>query len=831
MLTCSQFASISRKDGYYEIITNNAGLRLWFLTDDIIRIRASFDHQFQEGSYILTKTAWEDSLDGFLGKERVRIEPITPRMEETDGKIVFSTQTLRLELGKNPLAFQLLTKEGELLYSDLPGRAFQQDHLGRVYHYNRYAPEDFYYGFGEKAGDISKNNRYLRFSPKDNIGYDPIHGDPLYKHIPMYIKLDSRSKKAAGIFYHNTYEAAISLGGEISGYWPRYSYYTADSGDIDFFLLGGPKISDVVKQYTSLTGTTVMQPKQTLGYLGSTMYYVELPEHCDREILSFVDKAKQEDIPLDGFMLSSGFTSDENNKRNVFTWNERRFPSPEDFFAQMNSRGVMVVPNIKPGVLKTHPRYEYYEKNDCFIKDEQGQTQPAQWWGGTGAYFDFTNPAARNIWVEELREQIIQKGTVAIWNDNCEYDGIDNRRALCHYEGQAGTHGQLKPVQSTLMSKLSHIAVEEEDPNIRPFVVCRSGSSGIQRYAQVWSGDNYTSYESLQYNIATLLGLGLSGVANCGSDIAGFAGPAPEEELLVRWVQHGVFQPRFSIHSASNDNTVTEPWMYSGSTKYIRDAIKLRYSLVPYLYSLLWEAHTQGTPIMRPTFYEFQEDEACYTQGVDFLLGGSLLVATVVEKGQTIRSVYLPKGSNWYNFYTREKHAGGSTLHLPVDMSSIPLFIRAGAILPLADGLNSIRQEEVKTLRLLIAPDVPATFDLYDDDGVTRNYEQGEYLLNRVTVTPGERIRVGFQKSGSYQSPVETMLLDVIQREKGPFWVSVDGKKIPQFLHREKWQQAHEGWYYSHSKKSVQVKYGEIKGDYEVIISFEQFDLIGIDPT
>ena len=829
MLTCKEFHSFESRNGYYQIAADNAAIRLWFLTDDIIRIRVSFDQKFDEASYILTKTAWPDRLDDFFGDERVRVQPIIPLLSEDESKLVFTTQILRLELRKSPLAFRLFTKEGELLYSDLPGKAYQKDHLGRIYHYNCYNPDDYYYGFGEKTGEISKNNRYLRFSPKDNIGYDPIQGDPLYKHIPMYIKLDSRSKKAAGVFYHNTYEAAISLGAEISGYWPRYSYYTADGGDIDFFLFGGPKISDVVKQYTSITGTTAMQPKQTLGYLGSTMYYVELPENCDREILSFVDKARAEDIPLDGFMLSSGFTSDKNNKRNVFTWNPKRFPSPEQFFEEMNRRGVVVVPNVKPGVLKTHPRYEYYEKLGCFIKDKDGNTQPAQWWGGVGAYFDFTNPVARKVWVEELRQQVIAKGTIAVWNDNCEYDGIDDRTAVCSFEGQTGTHGQLKPVQSTIMSKLSHQAVKEQDENARPFVVCRSGSSGIQRYAQVWSGDNYTSYDSLKYNIATLLGLGLSGVANCGSDIAGFAGPAPEEELLVRWVQHGVFQPRFSIHSASNDNTVTEPWMYSGSTHYIRDAIKLRYSLVPYLYSLMWEAHVEGTPIMRPTFYEFQEDEACYAEGVDFMLGGSLLVATVVEKGQTIRTVYLPKGSDWYDFYTRQKYAGGTTLHIPVDMGSMPLFIRAGAIIPFADGLTSISRQKVKTLRLLIAPDVPAEFGVYDDDGVTLNYQKGEYLLNKVTVTPGERILIDFHKQGSYQSPVEVMHLDVIHREKGPYWVTVDGKKIPQFLHRDKWEQAEEGWYYSHSKKSVQVKYRELQKDYRVVVSFEQFDLIGID--
>ena len=168
----------------------------------------------------------------------------------------------------------------------------------------------------------------------------------------------------------------------------------------------------------------------------------------------------------------------------------------------------------------------------------------------------------------------------------------------CSFEGKGGTIGQLKAVMSNIMCHVTDEAIQETFGNQRPYIVCRSGHSGIQKYAQTWAGDNLTCWDSLKYNIATILGMSLSGVANQGCDIGGFYGPAPEAELLVRWIQNGIFQPRFSIHSTNTDNTVTEPWMYSGCKEYIKKAIEFRYQLIPYLYSLMERAHETGLPIM-----------------------------------------------------------------------------------------------------------------------------------------------------------------------------------------------------------------------------------------
>ena len=323
--------------------------------------------------------------------------------------------------------------------------------------------------------------------------------------------------------------------------------------------------------------------------------------------------------------------------------------------------------------------------------------------------------------------------------------------------------------------------------------------------------------------------MGLSGVANQGCDIGGFYGPAPEGELFLRWIQNGIFQPRFSIHSTNIDNTVTEPWMYSDLKADIRRAVEFRYQLTPYLYSLTRRAYERGLPIMEPMCSAFQNDPKCYEEGVDFMFGDSLLVANVVEKGAKTRCIYLPEGAHFYDYYTREEYAGGQTIEVPVTLSSIPLYVRSGAIIPMAGNtLKNLMTEQADSVYLLCAADADGRFDLYEDDGVTMDYENGCYLKTQIVMKAGERTWLEFAQEGSYETAVESMYIDMIHREKAPYWVTVDNKQLPHFLHRRKFEEAECGWYYSQRLKSVQIKYKNPKKDYKVLVSFEQFDLIGM---
>ncbi len=829
-----KYKSIEKIENGYIINVDETKVKLVFMSDSVIRVRVSFNGDFTEESYALVTTAWEDRLDSVFERERTRIEALDIDFVEDDNKISFKTDELTLCMCKEPFGFTLFNKQGECIHKDLPERAYEKDYLGRVSHFSSMDRDfDHYYGFGEKTGHLDKKGRRLRMSPKDAIGHDPVKGDPMYKHIPFYTKVNENNLHAVGLFYDNSYDCVFDMGQEISGYWERYNYWQADGGNIDFYFISGPTIAEVVEKYTWLTGTTAMPTKQSLGYCASTMYYAELRENCDEEIYKVIDKHIKENIYIDNFWLASGYsTGEEDGLRYTFNWNKKRFPDPEKFFSTMNDKGINVICNLKPGVLENHPYAEYYEQKDAYIKTADGKSPYyGRWWGGTGRFIDFTGEKGRQAWKELLKTTILEKGTKTVWNDNCEMDGVEDKEAKCDFEGKTGDMAQLKIIHSNMMAYLGCDAISEVYPNERPYVINRAGYAGIQRYAQVWGGDNITSWDTVKYNIATIVGMGISGCANMGCDIGGFTSGAPEGELLLRWIQSGIFQPRFTINSANNDNTVTQPWMYDENLEHVQKAYELRYKMLPYLYSLMNIANEKGTPVMRPLFMEFPLDKKCYNdEYLTFMFGPSILVANVVEKGAKTRKLYLPEGANWYDMNDRHKeYSGGQVIEVSVDYSSIPMFLRSDAIFFTTDDVKHILKDKMKSIDLLISADKDVSFTLYDDDGHTQDFENGVFSKTKINVSSGDRKIITFEKEGDYVDTLEKVTLKVLSKTKGAYWVTVDGEKIPQFMVSDNWSKAESGWYYNLSDKTIWVKYNKPnKSKYEVVVSTEKFDLIGM---
>ena len=830
MLICTKMTGLEVKDGFYRVMTNNAEIRIFFVTEEIIRLRTSFDQKFDEASYVLMTTAWPDRLDSMFQGERCRRDPLMPSVESTACGVRFRTSALCLELDRDPFCIRLYDAEGTELYHSLEGCAFTLDANRRLTHYSAMEEDDCFYGFGEQTGTLNKNKAHLRERAADAMGYDPVRTETLYKHVPFYIRLSRKTRKAVGLFYHNFYESEFNMGREKSNYRPRYSYWRTDGGDADLFLLGGGTLKRILDNYTQLTGRPVLLPKRAMGYQASSMYYPELKKDCDRAILDFAETLREEGFPLDGFHLSSGYTGQENG-RCVFTWNRERFPDPGAYFAAMNRIGAQNVPNVKPGVLLSHPQYEELCEAGVFVRDSEHPEEAAldNWWGGQGAFWDFTRPEARTRWKRLLTEQVIAFGTDSVWNDNCEYDSMLDQDAIVDYDGAGGTIAALKPLMSTLMCRVGAEAVTEHDANRRPYIVCRSGSAGIQKYAQTWCGDNLTGWDTLRWNIPTILGMGLSGQPNEGADIGGFAGPAPSEELFLRWVQNGVFQPRFSIHSANSDNTVTEPWMYPDIADLIREAMLLRYRLLPYLYSAEYEASQTGAPIMRPLVYEFQEDTGCYDESFSFLFGRDLLVACVLEPGARERQLRLPAGCAWYDWNDGyRRYDGGRCISVPVTRESIPMFVREGGVIPMAeDQPVSMEGDHVRRLRLILAPGAgESAFTLYDDDGATNDYKRGLFRKTEIRMSGTQTVQVAFSASGDYEDFVEHVTVEMIHPESGPVEVTLGGEQLPCILNPERFEAAKYGWHYSLGRGAVLIRYPNPRRDICLTVSFEKMDLI-----
>ncbi|MDP5238851.1 glycoside hydrolase family 31 protein [Uliginosibacterium sp. 31-16] len=618
----------------------------------------------------------------------------------------------------------------------------------KVYHYLQRSADEMYFGLGERAGEADRHGKSYRMCNLDPMGYSARSSDPLYKHIPFYLTWKKTSHVAFGLFYDTLSDCSFDMGREMDNYHGHYRKFVADHGDLDFYFIAGDTIAAITRRYTWMTGRPAFMPKWSIGYSGSTMTYTDAPD-AQAQMNKFLEGCEKHDILCDSFHLSSGYTS-IGPKRYVFNWNREKFPDPARFVHDFLDRGVKLCPNIKPCLLRDHPRFIEAEAKGLFVHEANGTPTQVQFWDETGAYLDFTNPQTIAWWKARVTDALLTYGIAATWNDNNEFEIWSDSARITGF-GTPRAAREAKPLQTLLMLQSSRAAQSEFAPAKRPFLVSRSGAAGMQRYVQTWSGDNYTSWETLRYNIKMALGLALSGVSNTGHDIGGFAGPAPEPELLLRWVQHGIFLPRFSIHSWNDDKTVNEPWMYPQITPHIRQLIKFRYTLLPYFYDLLWRSHSAFEPMIRPTFYDFPEDERCYADTDDTLLGANMLVASVVEPGARTRAVYLPAGAGWYDFWSGDHFAGGQTITLPAPWDRPPLLVREGSAIPLNLAEQHFGKPADERGFAVFPLRGEGVFEdrFFEDDGESQAYRDGQYghWVLRVQGT-AETISLSVQADG-----------------------------------------------------------------------------------
>jgi alpha-glucosidase len=700
------------------------------LDDDLIRVQ-----HFPQGQPRLERTWMVVGREGDAPREGRRRDDLSPfalpgfALDARASALSLHTRQLRLEIHLGDLWLSWADAQGRSFAADSYSRAYPYDRAGRaVFHYMERRLGEHYYGFGERAGPLDKAGLRMRMVNLDALGYNAETTDPLYKHFPFYITFVPELNIAYGLFYDNLATTVFDMGREVDAYHGPYRYYQAEDGDLDYYFIYGPTIEQVVAKFSALTGRMALPPRWSLGYLGSTMSYTEAPD-AQEQLKRFVDLCREHQIPCDGFHLSSGYTTGDDSQRYVFNWNRNRIPDPHGMSDYFHRAGIHLIANIKPCLLTTHPRYDEVAAQGEFVRAADADAPEVNaFWGGPGSYIDFTNPAAYDWWKQRVADCLLTYGIDSTWNDNNEFEIWDDA-ARCAGFGDALPIGLLRPAQTLLMARASFEAQREFHPDERPYLISRSGCPGIQRYAQTWSGDNSTSWSSLRYNIPMGLGLSLSGAPNTGHDVGGFFGSQPAPELFVRWVQNGILHPRFTIHSWHLDGTVNEPWMYPTVLPIIRQAIELRYRLIPYLYTLFVEAARTGHPIIRPMVYAFPNDARCCTESFDFMLGPNLLVASVLDAGQVKRPVYLPGDGEWCDFHTGQWHHGGQTIEADAPLERIPLFVPAGSIIPMGKVMRHVGEQPDDLRQAYVFPHPGrgrGTFTLVEDDGISLGYQRGE---------------------------------------------------------------------------------------------------------
>ncbi|WP_319563088.1 TIM-barrel domain-containing protein [Marispirochaeta sp.] len=574
--------------------------------------------------------------------------------------------------------------------------------------------DDAFFGLGEKSGNLNKRNRRFKMFNRDSLGYNAELSDPLYKSIPFLIKMNRVAGSLCGLFFPNLDIEEFDLGVESNYYY----HLKLNGGPYGYFLFTGDTYHKILSQYTAITGRPALPPLFTFGFMGSSMSYTE-SEDAEDKVEKYFDTIENYGIPCEGMYFSSGYVKAENGERYSLLWNRKKFKNPKTLIHSFLKRGYRICCNIKPGFLTTHPWYRELADQNLFLKDGDGNDFSEYYWGNTASFIDFSQDHAYAWWKKQLKEHFIKNGITGIWNDNNEFE-LEDESVPAH---------SIRTIFPMLMSKAAYEALREEHPGKRPWVISRSGCAGMQRYARTWTGDNVSDYTSLAYNVLMGLNLGLSGVPFYGHDIGGFFGDKPDEDLLVRWCQSAVFQPRFVIHSWNSDGIPTEPWSYPDAAERIIELVREHYRFIPYIYNCAIEAARSGVPVERPLALEFPRDTRIQFDDFNFLFGDAILVIAPVKAECEHFSVYLPEGNSWYDPFLKRLLPGGQSYERHYPLEGVRYLVRSGSIVPTTDQMKSLSDSFFRHVHFQIFPDTsgkPTIYTYYEDDGES-DFTAGSY--------------------------------------------------------------------------------------------------------
>jgi alpha-glucosidase len=600
------------------------------------------------------------------------------------------------------------------------------------------------YGLGQKTGWLDKRGRRYRMRNTDVLLEHPggigSGTDPLYASFPFLI-VHSQSV-SYGIFVDNSEFCEFDLTHS------DFIDLTVPAQVLTYYVLPGPTLTDVLRQYSDLTGRIELPALWTLGFHQCRWSYA-----TDKELRRIARIFRHRKIPLDAMWADIDYM----DGYRLFTWNPESFPKPRKLVRDLAQEGVKTVTILDPGI-KVEERYTTYQeakRGGHLLKLADGSEYHGSVWPGECAFPDYHRHATRGWWSKQVRRWLAETQVDGLWIDMNEPSARDVNGSIMEVRHNGGKlpHATARNTYALEMARATQAAMSRHDPDGRPFVLTRAGFSGIQRFAAMWCGDNSSCWEHLAASLPMLMNLGLSGMPFVGVDIGGFGGDATGE-LLARWTQVGAFYPFCRNHSARGTRH-QEPWSFGPEIERIcRKYIALRYRLLPYLYTLFYEASRTGAPVMRPLVWHYPTDPRTFNLNDQFMLGPHLMAAPVLAPGLSARSVYLPQG-RWFEWDTDDYAGMTGPGHLvaeaPIDR--LPLFVRAGAIIPMwPPGLHTAAVARSE-LAMHIWPG-NGDLDLYEDDGRTGAYRNGLFRLTPFHVRQDRRnLTLTWGKSaGGYDS-------------------------------------------------------------------------------
>jgi len=722
----------ARNSSFGEIIewkSNRTGLegksersifKITVYQDGIVRVQASRMGAFESNPYSVVE---ESEKTGF-------------NLEESNEKVTLTTKLLRLEIELGTFNLSFFDLHGNLLNQD--------DSLGiswigtEVSNYKQVQKNEKFLGLGEKTGNLNRFGKAYTNWNTDYFAYG-VGDDPLYMSIPFYLGVHDQG--AYGIFFDNTHKTVFNFGASTN----RFVYFSAEDGDLDYYFFHQPTVAEIISSYTWLTGRMQLPPKWALGFQQCRYsYYPESEVHAVAQ--GFRDKKMPADvIYLDIHHMEA---------YKVFTFDGEKFPNPKAMISRLKEKGFKVVVIMDPGI-KTEKGYLPYEEgleNGLFVNYPDGKTYEAQVWPGWCAFPDFTNSQTRAWWAEKMAFYT-EAGVDGFWTDMNEpasWGQFTPNLIEFDYEGEQASHRKARNIYGMQMARSAQEGSVFQNPSKRPFVLTRSGFAGIQRYAAAWTGDNVASEEHMLAGIRLVNSLGLSGVSFAGYDVGGFAGEA-SKSLFARWMSIGAFAPFYRAHSMINSNDA-EPWAFGEEVEEIsRNYMKLRYRLLPTIYSKFYSSSITGLPISASLAVDYPQDESIYHSAFqnEYLFCDAFLVAPV-ESQKEITKVYLPQGE-WYYLFSDQKHQGNQTIYQDCPLNYLPIYVKAGQVFAMQSDVESTSSAHDGILSIHVYKGKTGSAYLhYEDAGEGLNYLKGEFHQRIISYKPEQESLIFEKAQGSF---------------------------------------------------------------------------------
>lgn len=739
------FESITYKNNVLEIIVNDGVYRIIPFSEHII-----------ETTFIPEGEAYNPNSHAVV----LEPKPIQAKLLNVGDSFQLKTEGITVNIQKQP--FQIAySYKGKPVISEKKGYV-KNDSLETI-QFNL-TKDEVLYGGGARALGMDRRGYRLELYNRAHYGYET-RSELMNYTMPIVM-----SSNTYMVHFDNASIGFLDLDSNKDN---TLTYETI-SGRKTYQVIIGDSWTDLIDNYTDLTGKQPLLPRWALGNFSSRFGY-----HSQNEVEATVQKFRDEEIPLDAIIIDIfWFGKDIQDHMGNLEFLKDSFPNPTKMIKDLKSDHVNTVLVSEPFILTTSKRWEEAVEKEVLAKDSLGNPYTYDFYFGNTGLIDIYNPKGKT-WFWDIYKGLADLGVTGIWGDLGEPEVHPSD--LLH---ATGTADEVHNTYGHDWARLISEGYKADFPDQRPFILMRAGYSGSQRFGMIpWSGDVNRTWGGLQSQPEIALQMGMQGLGYMHSDLGGFAGNLQDPELYTRWLQYGVFQPIYRPHA--QEDVPAEPVFWDERTKALaKKSIELRYKLLPYNYHLSFQNHKNGTPLMRPLFFE-DTTEALKTDASTYFWGDDFLVSPILTSKVTSKDIYFPKDNIWFDFYTDEKFVGGQRATVNVAEDHIPTYVRAGAFIPMAKPMQSTKDYNGNAFELHYYHDASveeSKGQLYNDDGVTANaYENGNYeLLNFESELCKTKLEFEFEAEIGSAYTVKSKQIDLVVHHitVKPKWIKLNRQRI-----------------------------------------------------